>query len=40
MLSRQRRGVLEGQEFGFTIRAVYLRGEAPAPGRGEFLRPA
>ena len=40
MLSRQRRGVLEGQEFGFVIRAVYLRGEAAAPGRGEFLRPA
>src|SRR5437588_359352 len=40
MLSRQRKGVLEGQEFGFAIRAVYLRGEPPASGRGEFLRPA
>jgi len=40
MASRQRNGVLEGQEFAFAIRAVYLRGEPPAPGRGQFLRPA
>jgi dihydroorotase len=40
MVSRQRLGALEGLELSFAIRAVYLRGEPPAPGRGRFLRPA
>jgi dihydroorotase (multifunctional complex type) len=40
MLSKQRLGALDGLELSFAIRGVYLRGEAPAPGRGEFLRPA
>ena len=40
MASRQRYGALEGLEFRFSIRAVYLRGEPPTEGRGEFLRPA
>lgn len=40
MLSRQRLGALDGLELSFAIRAVYLRGEPPGPGRGEFLRPA
>jgi dihydroorotase len=40
MLSRQRLGALDGLELTFAIRAVYVRGEPPAPGRGEFLRSA
>jgi allantoinase len=40
MLSRQRLGALDGLELSFAIKGVYLRGEAPARGRGEFLRPA
>ncbi len=39
MVSRQRHGALDGLEFSFQIRAVFLRGAPPAPGRGEFLRP-
>ena len=40
MASRQRHGALDGLDLSFAIRAVFLRGEPPAPGRGEFLRPA
>ena len=40
MRSKQRFGALDGLELSFSIRAVYLRGEPPAPGRGELLRPA
>jgi len=48
MHSRQRHGVLEGQRFGFAVRAVYVRGElvardgepAARPGRGRLVRPA
>lgn len=40
MRSRQRHGALEGQVFDFAIREVFLRGEAPAPGRGRMVRPA
>jgi len=40
MASRQRHGALEGLEFSFAIRAVYVRGELPRPGLGRFLRPA
>ncbi|MDQ6691468.1 MAG: dihydroorotase family protein [Candidatus Dormibacteraeota bacterium] len=40
MVSRQRHGALTGLEFSFAIRQVLLRGAPPAPGRGEFLRPA
>jgi dihydroorotase-like cyclic amidohydrolase len=40
MASRQRLGALDGLQLSFAIRGVYLRGEAPAPGRGEFLRNA
>ena len=47
MRSRQRHGALDGQRFGFAIRAVYSRGELVArdgepvgsPGRGQFIRP-
>lgn len=47
MRSRQRRGALEGKRFGFSVRAVWSRGElvardgelTAAPGRGRFLRP-
>ena len=43
MRSRQRRGAMEGLEFDFAIRRVYLRGEpaghARAP-RGRMVRPA
>jgi len=47
MHSRQRHGALEGQRFGFAIRAVYARGELVArdgepvarPGRGRLVRP-
>jgi dihydroorotase len=47
MHSRQRHGALDGQRFGFAIRAVYSRGELVArdgepvarPGRGRFIRP-
>jgi dihydroorotase-like cyclic amidohydrolase len=47
MHSRQRHGALEGQRFGFAIRAVYSRGELVArdgepvgrPGRGRLVRP-
>ncbi|GAC1654779.1 MAG: allantoinase [Candidatus Dormibacteraceae bacterium] len=37
--SRQRHAALDGLEFDYAIRAVYLRGEAPAAGRGRFVRP-
>jgi dihydroorotase len=48
MHSRQRHGVLEGQRFGFAIRAVWSRGELVARdgepvgsgGRGRLVRPA
>jgi len=43
MRSRQRRGALEGKEFDFAIKAVYLRGEALTPSagpRGRMVRPA
>jgi dihydroorotase (multifunctional complex type) len=47
MHSRQRHGALEGQRFGFAVRAVYARGELVArdgrpvarPGRGMLVRP-
>lgn len=47
MHSRQRHGALEGQRFGFAMRAVYSRGElvarggvpAAGPGRGRLVRP-
>lgn len=47
MHSRQRRGALEGQRFGFAVRAVYSRGELVARdgepvgalGRGRLVRP-
>ncbi|HEY4027228.1 MAG TPA: dihydroorotase family protein [Candidatus Dormibacteraeota bacterium] len=47
MHSRQRHGALEGQRFGFAVRAVYARGElvardgepAARPGRGRLVRP-
>jgi dihydroorotase (multifunctional complex type) len=47
MHSRQRHGALEGQRFGFAVRAVYSRGELVArdgepvgqPGRGRLVRP-
>ena len=47
MHSRQRHGALEGQRFGFAVRAVYARGElvarggepVAAPGRGRLVRP-
>lgn len=45
--SRQRHGALDGQRFGFAVRAVYARGELVArdgdpigaPGRGRLVRP-
>jgi dihydroorotase len=40
MGSKQRLGSLDGLEMSYAIRGVYLRGEPPRPGRGEFLRPA
>jgi dihydroorotase len=43
MRSRQRHGALEGKEFDFSIRDVFLRGERVAPGgktRGRMVRPA
>ncbi len=40
MASRQRHGALEGLEFSFAIRGVYVRGQLPRPGLGRFLRPA
>ncbi|MDQ6918322.1 MAG: dihydroorotase family protein [Candidatus Dormibacteraeota bacterium] len=40
MLSRQRLGSLDGLEMGFAIKAVYVGGEPPHPGGGEFLRPS
>ena len=43
MRSRQRHGALEGQEFGFAIKAVFLRGEAVGGARrprGRMVRPA
>jgi allantoinase len=43
MRSRQRHGALEGKEFGFAIKAVYLRGEAVGGARrprGRMVRPA
>jgi dihydropyrimidinase len=47
MHSRQRHGALDGQRFGFAVRAVYSRGELVArdgepvglPGRGRLVRP-
>jgi len=43
MRSRQRHGVLEGMDFDFAIKDVYLRGESianRAPARGRMVRPA
>jgi dihydroorotase len=40
MASRQRLGSLDGLEMSFAIRAVYVRGEPPRQGTGEFVRPA
>jgi dihydroorotase len=40
MASRQRMGALDGLEMSFAIKAVYLRGEMPRPGGGEFVMPA
>jgi allantoinase len=39
MASRQRLGSLDGLEMSFAIKAVYVRGEQPRVGGGEFLRP-
>jgi allantoinase len=39
MVSRQRYGALEGLELSFAINGVYVRGEVPHRGGGEFLRP-
>jgi len=39
MGSKQRLGSLDGLEMSFAIRAVYVRGEPPRPGGGEFVRP-
>ena len=39
MGSKQRFGSLDGLEMSFAIRAVYVRGEPPRPGGGEFVRP-
>ncbi len=45
MRSRQRHSALDGMEFGFTVREVYLRGSVVAGGRGgrvagRLVRPA
>jgi dihydroorotase-like cyclic amidohydrolase len=43
MRSRQRHGALEGKEFGFAVKAVFLRGEAVGGARrprGRMVRPA
>ena len=43
MRSRQRHGALEGKEFDFTVKEVYLRGEPVRQGgkpRGRMVRPA
>jgi dihydroorotase len=43
MRSRQRHGALEGKEFGFAVKDVFLRGESvvrAARARGRWLRPA
>ena len=40
MLSRQRHGALEGLQFSFAIRHVYVRGQMPRPGLGRFLTPS
>jgi len=43
MRSRQRRGALDGKEFDFAIKEVYLRGEPVSragQGRGRMVRPA
>ena len=43
MRSRQRHGALEGKEFDFAIKEVYLRGEPPGrqgKPRGRMVRPA
>ena len=43
MRSRQKRGALEGKEFDFAIRQVFLRGERvdrAGPARGRMIRPA
>jgi allantoinase len=42
MRSRQRHGALDGMEFGFSIKEVYLRGEGvtgTSPARGRWVRP-
>ena len=39
MASKQRHGSLDGLELSFAIRAVYVRGEPPHVGGGEFVRP-
>ena len=39
MASKQRLGSLDGLEMSFAIKAVYVRGEPPHPGGGEFVRP-
>jgi allantoinase len=43
MRSRQRHGALEGKEFGFAVKDVFLRGESVVKAgraRGRWLRPA
>jgi hypothetical protein len=41
MRSRQRHAALDGMEFGFAIKDVYLRGESVgAVPRGRMVRPA
>jgi dihydroorotase-like cyclic amidohydrolase len=43
MRSRQRRGALDGMEFSFAIKDVYLRGESVSrntEARGRMIRPA
>ncbi|HEY1420822.1 MAG TPA: dihydroorotase family protein [Candidatus Dormibacteraeota bacterium] len=43
MRSRQRHGAMDGQEFGFAVKSVFLRGEAVGGNgrpRGRMVRPA
>jgi hypothetical protein len=43
MRSRQRRGALDGMEFGFAIKDVFLRGESLSRSErthGRMVRPA
>jgi dihydroorotase-like cyclic amidohydrolase len=43
MRSRQRHGALDGKEFGFAVKAVFLRGEVVGGSRrprGRMVRPA